>query len=119
MIPLETAVLFIAAASALAAVPGPDNIFVLMQSALHGRFSGLIVTLGLASGLIVHTTAAAFGVAALVQTSPFAFTALKLIGAGYLLYLAWGALRSSAQPIEGPATSHSTPGRLFLRGLIT
>ena len=51
MIPLETMLVFIGVAAALAAVPGPDNIFVLTQSAVHGRIAGLIVTLGIALGL--------------------------------------------------------------------
>jgi len=83
--------LFLGVAFALAMVPGPDNIFVLTQSALHGRFAGFIVTLGLATGLIFHTTAVAFGVAIIFETSQYAFTALKYVGAAYLLYLAWKA----------------------------
>ncbi|HEC71449.1 MAG TPA: LysE family translocator, partial [Roseobacter sp.] len=62
MIPFDLAFLFVGVAFALALVPGPDNIFVLTQSALHGRIAGLIVTMGLASGLIFHTTAVALGV---------------------------------------------------------
>ena len=63
MVHLETMIVFIGVATALAAVPGPDNIFVLTQSAVHGRITGLIVTLGIALGLFVHTTAVALGVA--------------------------------------------------------
>ncbi|MEM6407964.1 MAG: LysE family translocator [Pseudomonadota bacterium] len=118
MIPFDVALVFIAAASALAAVPGPDNLFVLMQSALNGRLAGFIVTLGLASGLIVHTTAAAFGAAVLFQTSALAFNALKIIGALYLLYLAWGALRSQPQQLSGNGDLKIAAHRLFLRGLI-
>ena len=89
MILLDVMFVFIGVAAALAAVPGPDNIFVLTQSAMHGRLAGLIVTLGLASGLMFHTTAVAFGVAVLFQTSQYAFVVLKYAGAAYLLYLAW------------------------------
>lgn len=73
MIPLETVLIFLAASTALALVPGPDNIFVLTQSALHGRSAGMFVTLGLCTGLIVHTTAVALGVAVIFQTSEIAF----------------------------------------------
>ena len=69
MIDSETMLVFFGVANALAAVPGPDNIFVLTQSAVHGRISGLIVTLGIALGLFVHTTAFALGVAVIFQTS--------------------------------------------------
>ena len=89
MLPLETVLLFCSASLLLALAPGPDNIFVLTQSALRGAFSGFIVTLGLCTGLIFHTTAVAFGVAAIFQTSDIAFTVLKVIGAAYLLYLAY------------------------------
>jgi hypothetical protein len=88
MIPLDVMFVFIGVATALAAVPGPDNILVLTQSALHGRLAGLIVTLGLASGLMFHTTAVAFGAAVLFQTSQYAFVVSKYAGAAYLLYLA-------------------------------
>ena len=63
MIPSDGMLVFIGVAFALAVVPGPDNIFVLTQSAVHGRIAGLIVTLGIALGLFVHTTAVALGVA--------------------------------------------------------
>jgi hypothetical protein len=69
MIGSETMLVFVGVATALAAVPGPDNIFVLTQSAVHGRIAELIVTLGIALGLFVHTTAVALGVAVIFQTS--------------------------------------------------
>lgn len=69
MIHLETMLVFVGVATALAVVPGPDNIFVLTQSAVHGRIAGLIITLGIALGLFVHTTAVALGVAVIFKTS--------------------------------------------------
>ena len=77
MIPIDTAITFCGFAFALALVPGPDNIFVLTQSALYGRLSGIFVTLGLATGLIFHTSAVAFGVAAVFESSQFAFNIIK------------------------------------------
>ncbi|HEX2531330.1 MAG TPA: LysE family transporter, partial [Burkholderiaceae bacterium] len=88
MISLATASTFFAASVLLAMAPGPDNIFVLTQSALRGRAAGILVTLGLCTGLIVHTGAVALGVAAIFQASALAFNALKIIGAAYLFYLA-------------------------------
>jgi threonine/homoserine/homoserine lactone efflux protein len=73
----------------LALVPGPDNVFVLLHSAAHGWRSGLLVVLGLCTGLLFHTAAVALGLAALMASSSFAFTALTLLGAVYLLWLAW------------------------------
>ena len=69
MIPLDVVLVFVGVATALAAVPGPDNIFVLTQSVVNGRIAGLIVTLGIALGLFVHTSAVALGAAAIFQTS--------------------------------------------------
>jgi len=91
MIPIETLITFLAASILLALAPGPDNIFVLTQSALRGRSAGIVVMLGLCTGLIVHSSAVALGVAVIFQTSAVAFSALKFIGAGYLVYLAWQA----------------------------
>lgn len=114
----EIWIAFALASLVLAISPGPDNLFVLMQSALHGRAAGLWVVLGLCSGLVVHTTAVVIGVAALVQESPLAFNLLKLAGAAYLLWLAWGAWRApvgEGGPAEVPAAS---PARLWLRGVV-
>ena len=118
MIPADTLTLFFAAAVALALAPGPDNLFVLTQSALHGRLAGLLVTLGLCTGLLVHTAAVALGVAALFQTSALAFNALKLAGAAYLLYLAWGALRAGASEIEASREAPLSRRALYGRGIV-
>lgn len=118
MIPFETLAAFFTASVLLALAPGPDNIFVLTQSALRGRTAGLLVTLGLCTGLVVHTTAVAFGVAVIFQASALAFTALKLAGAGYLLYLAWQAFRASAEKISIGRQNELSHGRLYRRGII-
>ena len=103
----------------LSLAPGPDNIFVLTQSALYGRRSGLFITLGLCTGLLFHTAAVAFGVAAIMQTSTWAFTALKLSGAAYLSYLAWQAFNAPVARIDEPAQMISAaPARLYRRGII-
>ena len=118
MIPLETVILFFAASVALGLAPGPDNLFVLTQSALHGRVAGLVVTFGLCSGLLVHTATVAFGVAAIFQTSVVAFNILKVVGALYLLYLAWQAFRAKVTNIQFDKQL-STPWRkLYLRGVV-
>ena len=118
LIPIESLVTFFAASVLLALAPGPDNIFVLTQSALHGKLAGLLVTLGLCTGLIVHTTAVAFGVAVIFQASALAFTALKLCGAGYLLYLAWGAWRATATKINASTDVGLSLAKLYRRGII-
>jgi threonine/homoserine/homoserine lactone efflux protein len=118
MIPMEVLATFFMASVLLGLAPGPDNIFVLTQSALRGRGAGLLVTLGLCTGLVVHTTAVAFGVAVIFQASAVAFTALKLFGAGYLLYLAWQAFRASAARISAGRKNEMSYTTLYRRGII-
>lgn len=115
---IESLVTFIIATTLLSLAPGPDNVFVLTQSALYGKGSGVLVTLGLSTGLIVHTTAVAFGVAAIFQTSVVAFIALKMVGAIYLLYLAWQAFRASASQLETPKSNLRSGWALYRRGII-
>jgi threonine/homoserine/homoserine lactone efflux protein len=118
MIPSDVLLLFVAASAALAVAPGPDNIFVLTQSAIHGRKAGIFVTLGLCTGLLVHIAAVALGVAAIFKTSAIAFTVLKVVGAAYLLYLAWQAFRAGNTKI---ATANEKPigGKsLYARGIL-
>jgi threonine/homoserine/homoserine lactone efflux protein len=118
VIPLETVLIFVAASVALALVPGPDNIFVLTQSALHGRKAGIIVTLGLCSGLILHTTAVSLGVAVIFQTSAMAFNVLKVIGALYLLFLAWQAFRAGRSKFNSNENPVASSRALYVRGFV-
>lgn len=118
MIPLDSVLIFFAASALLALTPGPDNIFVLTLSALHGRKAGLLVTLGLCTGLVGHTLAVTLGIAALFQASALAFTVLKVIGACYLLYLAWGAFRASASQIEASPDASLNGWQLYRRGIV-
>jgi threonine/homoserine/homoserine lactone efflux protein len=118
LIGIETATGLFLTAILLALVPGPDNLFVLTQSVLLGRWAGLMATLGFCTGLIVHTLGVALGVAALLRQSDLAFTLLKLGGAGYLLYLAWRFLRTTT--IEASRSEALMPRSwmLFRRGII-
>ena len=97
MISFDTLLTFAATAIVLAFVPGPDNLFVLAQSALFGPKVGVFVTLGLCTGLVVHTIAVTLGVAAVFQSSQTAFTFLKIVGAVYLLYLAYKAFTAKSE----------------------
>ena len=118
MIPVETLLTFFLASVLLAFAPGPDNIFVLTQSSLYGKRSGLVVMLGLCTGLVVHSFAVALGVVVIFQQSALAFSALKMAGAGYLLYLAWQAFRASATKIQGKGRGEIRLVKLYGRGII-
>ena len=118
MIPTDLILFFIAASAALAIAPGPDNIFVLTQSAIHGRRAGIFITIGLCTGLLVHIAAIALGVAAIFQTSVVAFTALKVVGAVYLLYLAWQAYHTGTAQITATSEAPVSAKALYLRGIL-
>ncbi|NYT83277.1 LysE family translocator [Alcaligenaceae bacterium] len=118
MLTVDIALSFFGIAVLLGLSPGPDNLFVLMQSAMWGRASGMFVVLGLCTGLIGHTMAVAVGLAALFATSETAFTVLKLAGALYLVYLAWGAFRAPATLSTGEKPPAQSRLRLYQRGII-
>ncbi len=87
---------FVVASVLLALTPGPDMALYLSRTFGGGRSHGFAALLGALSGVIVHTFAAALGLSALIAASARAYDAVKIAGALYLLYLAWGALRSGS-----------------------
>ena len=97
MLTVTTLSIFFLTSLLLALSPGPDNVFVLTQSMTKGWRAGLAVTAGLCTGLLFHTAAVAFGVAASFQNSEIAFTTLKICGALYLLHLAFQSFRASPE----------------------
>lgn len=115
---LHTLLTFFGASLVLALAPGPDNVFVLAQSAATGRRSGLLVTAGLCTGLSVHTLLVAVGVAALIRSSPPAFSLLKGVGAAYLLYLAWMSFRAPVADRELGAAAALDGPELYRRGIV-
>lgn len=91
---------FIAASVALALMPGPDNILVLTESITRGKVYGIALALGLSSGVMVHTIAAATGLSLLVQASDLAYQLILYAGAAYLFYLGFMALKEQAISIK-------------------
>ncbi|MGW8195856.1 MAG: LysE family translocator [Desulforhopalus sp.] len=118
MQPADILLVFFLASILLALTPGPDNLFVLAQAAQRGKMAGIAVTTGLCTGLLVHTSAVALGVAALLQTSAVAFSLLKYIGAAYLVYLAYQALRAGVEEETERKTRELSFLRLYGRGII-
>tara|TARA_B100001057_G_scaffold46354_1_gene41316 strand:+ start:7670 stop:8290 length:621 start_codon:yes stop_codon:yes gene_type:complete len=82
-------IFFIVATAGLAFSPGPDNIFVLIQSAIHGKKYGMAVVIGLMTGCLIHTTLIAFGLSTFIQSNDGMYFILKLFGASYMLFLAF------------------------------
>jgi threonine/homoserine/homoserine lactone efflux protein len=111
--------LFLAAALAITLAPGPDNLLVLSLGLTAGRGIALATAWGMASGNLVHTVAVALGLAAFLAALPGGLVALKLLGAAYLGWLAWGSWR--APPPAATAVTpgdRATPLRWFRRGLV-
>ncbi len=99
---METGLLlsFLGASVILSIMPGPDNIFVLTESLTKGQRNGIAISIGLGSGVLVHTIAAATGLSLIVQSSALAFSIIKYLGAAYLFYLAYQALKDKEQNIN-------------------
>ena len=115
---LDTIVTFFGLSLLLGFTPGPDNLFVVMQTATNGRKAGLLVVLGLCTGLIAHTAAVALGLAAVFAASASAFTALKFAGAAYLAYLAWQAYWAPVGGQSQAGTMRVPLTQLYLRGIV-
>ena len=113
----ETIIAFVTASVVLSLVPGPDNIFVMSHSALKGWRIGFYITLGLCTGLIGHTVLIAIGVSVIFQTSAIAFNGLKIIGAFYLLYLAWLSVQNKELNLGG-TDKDSTNRSYYFTGVI-
>ncbi len=115
---IENLISFSIASIILALSPGPDNLYVIAQSLANGTKSGVATTLGLVSGCIVHTTLLAFGVSAIISASDTLFYGLKVIGALYLLYLAFKVFKSDAHvDLKEKATKKSYL-KLFKQGVV-
>ncbi len=116
--PADILLLFFATAVLLALTPGPDNLFVLAQSLSFGHRAGWLVTLGLCSGLVFHTSLVAFGLAAILAASENLLTLIKILGALYLLRLAWLSWRDSSGGSVGRQVQALSAAALYRRGVI-
>jgi len=115
---IESLISFSIATLFLALSPGPDNLYVIAQSLANGTKSGIATTIGLISGCIVHTTLLAFGVSAIIAASETLFYGLKVMGACYLLFLAYNVFRSNAYVVLKDKTSKKSYSQLFKQGVI-
>jgi threonine/homoserine/homoserine lactone efflux protein len=107
---------FLFAAALLTLSPGPDLLFVLAKGMEQGRKIALATAWGMCSGCFAHTLAVALGVSALCLAEPRIFIAIKIFGAGYLLYLAYKTVRSTV--ILAPQSEASTFRTAFQRGVL-
>ncbi|PZQ66981.1 MAG: lysine transporter LysE, partial [Variovorax paradoxus] len=111
---------FSLAALVLVLTPGPNMIYCVSRALCQGRAAGLISLGGVLLGFVVHLLAAALGLTALLAAVPFAFDAIRLAGAAYLLWLAWQAVRpGGTAPFQARVLPADPPGKLFSMGFVT
>ena len=120
MIPAGELALFALAALVMVLTPGPNMIYLLSRSLAQGRAAGVVSLFGVAAGFLVHMFAAAAGLTALFMTVPLAYDVLRWMGAAYLGWLAWQALKPGARsPFETRALPADSNARLFAMGFLT
>ncbi|SDF28371.1 LysE family translocator [Cellulophaga baltica] len=110
---------FVITTAALAITPGPDIIYVLMQSVINGKKDGIATAFGLVSGCIIHTSLLAFGVSALIKENHLILIGIKVFGALYLFYLAFNVFKSASEITLNVATiPKKSAFALFKQGFI-
>lgn len=120
MIDLPTAAAFGLIALGMVLTPGPNMVYLISRSICQGPAAGLVSLGGVALGFVVYMLCAAFGITAIVLAVPYAYDALRLAGAAYLLYLAWQAVRPGGRsPFQVRDLPRDGLRRLFLMGLVT
>ena len=114
--------LFVASGLLLNITPGQDTLYIVTRSVAQGRAAGLWSVLGIASGSVVHTLAAAFGLSAILATSAHAFTIVKLAGAAYLVYLGVKMLLERGSPPAAGvdlAPRHESASAIYRAAVLT
>ena len=110
--------LFLAAAAVLLLVPGPAVLYIVARAVDQGRLAGLVSTLGIGAGTLVHVAAAAVGVSTVLVGSTTAFSLLKYAGAAYLIYLGVRRL-AVGDPADAPGDSNPQRlSRVFYQGVL-
>lgn len=99
--------------------PGPNMIYLISRSISQGRLAGLISLAGVALGFVFYMLCAAFGITSFVVAIPYAYDAIRLAGAAYLLYLAYHAFRSKTPMLAVKSFNNDPPRKLFLMGFLT
>jgi len=111
---------FASLAVAVVLTPGPNMIYMISRAITQGRLAGLIAYSGVAVGFVAYLLCAAFGLTAIVFAVPYAYDALRFIGAAYIAWLAFEALRPGGKsPFQVRTLPVASTKRLFLMGLLT
>jgi len=117
---LASLLTFAAIALGMALTPGPNMVYLISRSICQGRTAGLISLGGVALGFVFYMLCAAFGITALVLAVPYAYDTIRIVGALYLLWLAWQAVRPGGRsPFQVKNLPADSPRKLFLMGFLT
>ena len=117
---LASLLTFAAIALGMALTPGPNMVYLISRSICQGRAAGLISLGGVALGFVFYMLCAAFGITALVLAVPYAYDAVRIVGALYLIWLAWQAVRPGGRsPFQVRNLPVDSPRKLFLMGFLT
>lgn len=108
--------LFILASTLVIVTPGQDMILVMSRALTHGTRAGVATAAGVSIGLVGHTLLATAGLGAVLRTSDWLFTAIKLVGAAYLVHLGIQLLRTRGAQLDAQASAAQSPLRLMLTG---
>jgi len=112
-------VLFLGVSWALIIAPGPDLIYVITRGMSYGRLAGVLSAIGVTCGILVHTSAAAFGLTLILQTSAIAFLLVKYVGAAYLMYLGVRAWRDNSTLSLQTSSPVVNSRQLFWQGVLS
>jgi len=116
---MESLTLFIIASIALIVTPGPDIIYVLTRGIADGKWSGVMSAIGVTSGILIHTMAAALGLAVLLKTSVYAFWTLKVAGGIYLMYLGYQVMKNKKAFEIAELQKSFDMKRCFIQGFLS
>lgn len=112
--------LFILSGLLLNITPGADTLYIVGRSVTQGLRAGAVAALGIGAGCCLHILAAAIGLSALLLASATAFTVVKLLGAGYLVYIGIALLRSgAAAAVPDYRRPPASLSQVFVQGLLT
>jgi threonine/homoserine/homoserine lactone efflux protein len=112
-------VTYLVTVTVLMLTPGPDMLFCLASGLKGGPRSGFLAAVGAASGEVIHLSAAAWGLAAVFRTAPLLFDAVRVLGAGYLVFLGIRALRHRDEEVGATSRVAADAGGAYWRGLLT
>ena len=110
---------FLLMCATMSLTPGPNMMYLTSRALCQGRRAAVLSLWGVACGFLVHLTVAASGLAAVLRATPAAYQTIRYAGVGYLLWLAWKALRPGGSALTTSQLPDATPDRLFVMGFMT